>query len=254
MNQSYFLAVSCLSIALHGILIACFVWFREDSPPIRSEHRIVQIRVLKSDKPQPKQTLQKELVASAKPSQPPVQEENNAPAFVSQPKTVKKTKSSDSKQVKGASKNQQKPSKEKTASKKDVEASSIGNRLDQLASQWETEIASDAEGAVAEQLQNDLEIDYEQQVQQLIKSKYELPSILSMKERRELQLILRIYIDGEGQIVESVLEQSSQKPMYDQAILAAARRIRFVGRPPLNLKGKYMKEGLLLKFCPIACR
>jgi TonB family protein len=135
---------------------------------------------------------------------------------------------------------------------KEKPTKSLADRLNKLAEKWSDE--GDEKGhQLGRSITGSLEESYEAQVQALISESYLLPETLTQDERRKLAFFVRIFIGADGRIMEARIDRSSGNASFDNAVLAGARKVGFVGQPPLNLRRKYAKEGMLLEFCPITC-
>lgn len=98
-----------------------------------------------------------------------------------------------------------------------------------------------------------LEESYEAHIQELIQDAFLLPTTLSQKDRQTLKVVLKLRINGAGQLVQVDVLSPSYSGVFDQAALTATKRVESFGPPPLQLRQHFSQKGVAIEFCPIAC-
>jgi TonB family protein len=90
--------------------------------------------------------------------------------------------------------------------------------------------------------------EYLTQVYKAIKARYEVPELISPKERMFLRAEVILYLDASGQIRELRFAASSQNQLFDSAVESAIRRAAPFPAPPKELADQYAREGIQVPF------
>ncbi|MBN2498609.1 MAG: TonB C-terminal domain-containing protein [Deltaproteobacteria bacterium] len=89
---------------------------------------------------------------------------------------------------------------------------------------------------------------YLTEVYKAIKAKYNVPELISDKERMFLRATVVITLTADGRIKDMSFEQRSGKDLFDSAIESAIRRAAPFPPPPPELAAKYSSVGIGLNF------
>lgn len=104
------------------------------------------------------------------------------------------------------------------------------------------------------ELSGPLEQGYFDEVAQIVRNSFELPSVLSDAERRALEVVVRLRIDAQGHLISIKVIEASTRRLFDDSVVNGAKSVINFGSPPLPLRAKFAQEGLLIKFCPVSCK
>ena len=90
--------------------------------------------------------------------------------------------------------------------------------------------------------------EYLTKVYKAIKGQYEVPELISPKERMFLRADVVIYIDAGGGIKNLKFKEKSNNSLYDSAVEGAIRRSAPFPAPPQELADAYAREGIEIPF------
>lgn len=129
---------------------------------------------------------------------------------------------------------------------------SAADRLSRLTKNWSKQGAKNG-SPFGSEIRGRLEQEYQDQVAQAIRDSYELPSILSESERKNLEVMVKIKIGSQGRLIDISVLKPSRAPFFDNAVVQGAKGLGSFGPPPLQLRFKFARSGIQLKFCPLRC-
>jgi TonB family protein len=129
---------------------------------------------------------------------------------------------------------------------------SARDRLSKLSKGWSNDLQSEASSANSA-ANGQLARTYAEIVAARIRQSYELPSILTLDERRNLSVHVALKISTDGKLLAATVLRPSKNKLFDRAVISAAEAIEGFGPPPAELKGHFALEGLQIEFCPLKC-
>ena len=79
---------------------------------------------------------------------------------------------------------------------------------------------------------------------------YDVASTISERERMYLKAVVLIRIGLRGELLDAKISTASGNPLFDSAVLAAAKKASPFGPPPEHLRDQLSGRGILLEFTP----
>lgn len=140
----------------------------------------------------------------------------------------------------------------KTQAKTHAPRESAASRLNKLVKSMNAD-GKKSGSMLGTDLNASMEQDYLDEVAQIVRDSFELPSILNAEERRRLEVIIQLRIDAHGKLIDARVTTQSQRRLFDDSVINGAKQVQNFGPPPLPLRSKFSREGLFIKFCPISC-
>lgn len=160
------------------------------------------------------------------------------------PKVLAKKKASKKPKVVPKKKPAQKP--------KPIPKPSIQDRLSKLTKNFQG--LEEVDLQVRDDLSAEMAVNYEQQIQAIIKEAYRIPATLRKDALAVLEVSILLKIgSGGGPLSVSILN-SSGNATYDQAVVDGAKGVDSFGAPPLGLRAKYARKGVKVILCPLNCQ
>ena len=237
--QRKLLLVFCaLSLGIHGGLVAGWLLFPEPSTKAFDlDGAVVKTRLVKLGKPRDEKLLPR--VAASPP--PPEAQKTAPPTPMDAPIPEQ---SAPAKQPSASEiLNQFKKDNAKPADINDIIRDRIGEPED------EGRLDGDPQGS---ELTGEIKASYFQRVGNHIKKSLENSSTMTDEERLRLRAELMLKIDVDGTILDARIQKSSGNTVYDNDVLAAAKRSSPLPAPPLPARG-IAQSGFALNFCPTSC-
>jgi colicin import membrane protein len=225
-----------VSVTLHGSALAAYAfWPAPTKPAINLDQAAIKARLVKLGKPRDEALLprmdapQPPNAAQQKPS---INVDNAKPAPTDQPKPSA-----------ADILNKLKNEREKPTLNELIERR-LGEPTD------EGQKDGDVDGVA---LDGQMVDTYFGRVAAKIQRATQVSSVLSDDERIRLRAVVCFQIDDQGALSEVKLGQSSSSTVYDNDVLAAAKRASPVPAPPPGVREQARKTNCLT-FCPTTCR
>ncbi|MEM7402589.1 MAG: TonB family protein [Myxococcota bacterium] len=213
--------------------------------PTPKPQRIVRVRVLPTAS------------ATAAKANPLPRKQAAASPPVAKKKAKQQTKKPSAKSTKRAATaaSPKKTTKRKQTASRQTAANSYQKALSRLDSVVgsQSPSAKQQQQQLADQLNQEIKQDYAQRVQALIQSGYRLPNVLSAFEKSHLHVVVRLFIDPQGNLLQAKIDKPSQNAVFDQAVMQGAKQTAPFGAPPKHHADYYRTQGIALEFCPTAC-
>ena len=81
-----------------------------------------------------------------------------------------------------------------------------------------------------------------------IKARWEVPDLISSKERMFLKADVVIYIDASGKLIDIKFKKKSKNSLYDSAVEGTIKRAAPFPPPPPELADTYAEDGIEIPF------
>ncbi len=240
-SDSLFLRAVLISLLLHFLVLGIFFGLTRGSfssfkPPVAIKTKLVKLGKKRNKKFLPRKVT-KNRVAKLK----------SKKSVVKSQKKSKKT--TDAKKKRG----KKSKSKLKNKVKNKARGPSAKDKLSRLIKKWDDEGLE--QGSIhGSQLQGNLLQDYSHQVALLVQEAFEVPSILSSAQRKNLSVLAKLRIGSEGELLTVEVQKSSGVNFFDNSVIEGAKKVDSFGPPPIQLRSKFTKVGIIFKFCPIQCK
>ena len=227
-----------LSFGLHVGLVLGWVFFPEsDGPALDLDAAVVKTKLVKLGKPRDEKLLPRK-PASA----PPPEAAKKAPPTET-PTPSKPEKQAEKQPSASDILERFKKENQKTKDVNDIINETLGEPDD------EGQLDGDRDGVA---LTGEIIDAYFARVAAQIQRNHEISATISDEERVRLRCVIALKIDGDGNVVEARIQQSSGNDVYDNGALAAAKRASPVAAPPPPARAQAAR-GFALNVCPRSC-
>lgn len=226
-----------LSLGLHIGLVAGWIFFPEPTKPaLDLDAAVVKTKLVKLGKPRDEKLLPR------LPTSPPPPDAAKTAPNKEQPQPEKPEKNAEKQPSAADILNE---FKKENAQPTDV--NSILKRFGEPDDQGQLD--GDKEGVA---LEGEIKDAYFARVSARIQKQHEISATISDEERVRLKCVIALKIDGEGNVLEARVQQSSGNDVYDNGALAAAKRASPMPAPPPPVR-ELAERGFALNVCPGPC-
>jgi TonB family protein len=235
-QRKMLLGFCAVSLGVHIGLVAGWLFFPDLSPPLVSlDDNVVKTRLVKLGKPRDDKLLPR---VAASPPPPDATRATPMDAL-----TEPLPEPTSSKQPSAADILDQFKKDNARNDVSDIIRDRLGEPDD------EGRLDGDQEGTV---LVGEIKASYFQRVGNHIKKRLENSSTMTDEERLRLRAELVLKVDADGAILDTRIQKSSGNTVYDNDVLAAAKRSSPLPAPPPQVRA-LARSGFALNFCPTSC-
>ena len=228
------------SALLHAGLVGVWAYFTfAQKPPIDLSQAIVKTHLVKLGKPRDEKLLPR-LPTSA----PPPKADKQAPPTPDKPAPLKPAEQPTEK----------KPSAADILSKFESEQArpDINELIDKRIGAPTDEGQEDGD-KLGTELTGALQASYGARLVAVLQRAQQISATITDEERVRLKAQLNLQIDAEGNVVKAWVDPSSGNAVYDNDVVAAAKRASPLPAPPLQLREQFA-SGVAFNICPVSCK
>lgn len=227
------------SALLHAALVGAWAFFTfQQKPAIDLDQAIVKTKLVKLGKPRDEKLLPR-LPTSA----PPPPSEKVAPS-PDKAAPLKPAEQPTEKKPSAAEILSKLKSEETRPDVNDLINKRIGEPTDEGQKDGDR-LGTELSGAV--------KAEYGARLAAALQAAQQISATITDEERVRLKAVLNLQIDAEGNVVKAWVQPSSGNAVYDNDVIAAAKRASPLPAPPLQLR-ELFESGVAFNMCPISCK